>query len=100
MDARWVIYGTMGGVKVTPEVNFGKLMEKRASIITTTLRNIPDAYKEEVCSRFKNDCIPLFESGKLTPVVDRVMKLSEVAEAHAYVESNANIGKVVLINDL
>jgi NADPH:quinone reductase-like Zn-dependent oxidoreductase len=51
-------------------------------------------------SRFTRDVIPLFETGKVKPVIDKVMKLSEVAEAHKYVESNANIGKVVLINDL
>ena len=51
-------------------------------------------------SRSARDVIPLFESGAITPVIDKVMKLSEVAEAHKYVESNANIGKVVLINDL
>lgn len=100
MDARWVMYGTMGGALVTGDVNFAKVFEKRASIITTTLRNRPTAYKKELCSRFTRDCIHLFENGTLKPVVDKVMKLSEVAEAHRYVESNANIGKVVLINDL
>lgn len=50
--------------------------------------------------RFREEVLPKFEDGTLLPVVDRVMKLSEVKEAHRYVESNANIGKVVLINDL
>jgi NADPH:quinone reductase-like Zn-dependent oxidoreductase len=44
--------------------------------------------------------LPGFESGELRPVIDRVMGLSEVAEAHRYIESNSNIGKIVLINDL
>ncbi len=82
LDARWIMYGTMGGAKVTGDVNFAKLFEKRASIITTTLRSRNTAYKKDLCGRFTRDCIPLFEEGKLKPVVDKVMKLSEVREAH------------------
>ncbi len=75
-------------------------MQKRASLLTTTLRSRGNGYKKDLVSRFARDVIPLFQSGKVVPVIDKVMKLSEVAEAHKYVESNANIGKVVLINDL
>lgn len=99
MDARWVIYGTMGGTKIE-DCSFSKIMQKRASLLTTTLRSRGNGYKKDLVSRFTRDVIPLFESGKVVPVIDKVMKLSEVAEAHKYVESNANIGKVVLINDL
>lgn len=100
MDSRWVMYGTMGGIKVTPEANFAKLITTRSSIIATTLRNRSDDYKGRLCSMFAEEIIPAFERKELTPVIDRVMKLSEVSEAHRYVESNASIGKVVLINDL
>ena len=100
MDARWVMYGTMGGVKVTPEASFAKLIQTRSSIIATTLRNRDEAYKTHLVSRFAEVCVPAFESGQLIPVIDKVMKLSKVADAHRHVESNANIGKVVLINDL
>ena len=47
MDARWVIYGSMGGIKVK-EANMMKLMGKRASILTSTLRNRDDNYKAEL----------------------------------------------------
>ena len=47
MDSRWVIYGAMGGVKIK-EANMMRLMGKRASIMTTTLRNRSDAYKTDL----------------------------------------------------
>jgi len=45
MDSRWVIYGAMGGIKVQ-NANMLKLMNKRASIHTTTLRNQNNEYKK------------------------------------------------------
>ena len=47
MDARWVIYGAMGGVKIK-EANMLKLMNKRASILTSILRTRTDDYKGEL----------------------------------------------------
>jgi len=100
MDARWVMYGTMGGIKVTPEANFTRLFQTRSSILATTLRSRDDDYKSKLVAKFAEVCVPAFESGVLKPVVDKVFKLSRVADAHRHVESNANIGKVVMINDL
>jgi NADPH:quinone reductase-like Zn-dependent oxidoreductase len=40
--------------------------------------------------------IKLVAAGKLKPVVDRVFPLAEAAAAHAYLESSAQFGKVVL----
>jgi NADPH:quinone reductase-like Zn-dependent oxidoreductase len=44
----------------------------------------------------ERDLSPLFASGELEPVVDRVFPLAEAAEAHTYVEENRNLGKVML----
>jgi NADPH:quinone reductase-like Zn-dependent oxidoreductase len=57
MDARWVMYGTMGGIKVTPEANFTKLIQTRSSIIASTLRNRSDEYKSELAQRFREDAM-------------------------------------------
>ena len=40
--------------------------------------------------------MPLLDSGKLKIVVDRVFPLSEAAEAHRYLESAKQFGKVIL----
>ena len=71
MDARWVIYGAMGGIKVK-EANMMKLMSKRASILTSTLRNRDDEYKTELIQSMADDCMPAFEDGRLKPIVDKV----------------------------
>jgi NADPH2:quinone reductase len=37
-----------------------------------------------------------FESGRLKPVIAQTFPLEKVADAHAYLQSRANVGKVVL----
>jgi len=76
MDSRWVIYGTMGGYKIK-EANLMKLIGKRASIQTFTLRNRSDSYKKELLQNMERDCWASFENGELKPIIDRVYNLSD-----------------------
>jgi len=50
-------------------------------------------------SGFK-EIIQWLNDGKVKPVLDRTFPMSAVAEAHQYVESGNQFGKVVLIPDL
>lgn len=99
MDSRWVIYGSMGGIKAD-DANLVKPLLKRSSILFSTLKSRTDDYKAQLISEMYDFCQPRFASGELTPIIDREYPLSRVAEAHAYIESNASIGKVILTNDL
>ena len=99
MDGRWVVYGSMGGVKVE-KADFSKLFFTRGNILFSTLRNRTDAYKAELISDFARDILHHFETKTLNPIIDRVMNLSQIVEAHQYIETNANTGKIVLLNDL
>jgi len=40
--------------------------------------------------------VPLFADGRLQPVVDSRFPLDAVADAHRRMETNANVGKIVL----
>lgn len=51
LDARWALYGFLGGFNV-PEVNLMQLIRKRAALLTTTLRGRSIEYKTDLMKRF------------------------------------------------
>ncbi|WP_433566735.1 quinone oxidoreductase family protein [Nocardia sp. CA-151230] len=42
-------------------------------------------------------CLTLLANGKINPIIDRRFPLAKAAEAHAYLESQSQIGKVLLL---
>jgi len=72
---------------------------KRLSIIGTNLRARDHEYKAELVHEFDTLARPLFEKGSCKPIISKVFKLEEVADAHKFVEGNENIGKVILTVD-
>lgn len=44
----------------------------------------------------KQFLMPLFEKGEFTPLVDKVFDLGDIQDAHQYMESNRQIGKIVV----
>ncbi len=44
--------------------------------------------------------MPHFETGRLNKIIDQVYNLEDIAQAHTRMESNLNIGKILIkIND-
>ncbi len=80
----------------TAEVPVGNLLTKRIRWVGTVLRSRPLEEKIAVTRRCEHDLVPLYESGALRPVIDRVYPMDEVANAHEHVGANANVGKVLL----
>lgn len=91
---RMVLVGTMGGGRL--ETSLGLLMGKRLRVHGTVLRARPLEEKAALTQTFARRHLHHFASGRLVSVVDRVYPLEEVGEAHRYMESNANFGKIVL----
>jgi len=91
---RLVLVGTMGGAKV--DADLGALMRKRLTVIGTVLRSRPIEEKIELVQSFAGTMLPLLASGRLHPVVDRVVPFEDAASAHAAMERNENFGKIVL----
>lgn len=91
---RLVVIGLQGGVK--GELDLGALLRKRAAVHATSLRARPPAEKGVIVQAVRQHVWPLVESGQVLPVVDRVLPLVDVAEAHRVVEESEHVGKVVL----
>ena len=71
-------------------------MHKRAEIRGTVLRARPLEEKIVAARALERHLVPLFESGALRPVVDRVLPLAQAAEAHRAMQNNETFGKIVL----
>jgi putative PIG3 family NAD(P)H quinone oxidoreductase len=91
---RIVAVGTMSGARI--ELDLGALMRRRATLIGTVLRSRPAEEKAALTQAFAARMLPALAAGRLRAVVDRVLPLAEAAAAHALLESNETLGKVVL----
>ncbi|WP_085524312.1 NAD(P)H-quinone oxidoreductase [Tuberibacillus sp. Marseille-P3662] len=95
VDGRLVLIGVMGGAKVS-DVDLSQLLFKRIQVIGTALRSRTVEQKIDLTRRFSEFALPLFNQGRLQPVIDSVWSWKEVNEAHQYMEQNKNAGKIVL----
>ncbi len=93
-DGRLVIIAVQGGTKA--EVNAGLVLRKRLSITGSTLRPRSLEFKTAIAVALKNKVWPLLASGAIKPVIHSTFAAADAAKAHALMESNQHIGKIVL----
>ncbi|WP_164667853.1 NAD(P)H-quinone oxidoreductase [Virgibacillus doumboii] len=95
VDGRWVLIGLLGGAEVE-HVNLMELMAKRIQLTGTLLTPRSDQYKADLTADFASNVLHLFKDEKIRPVVDRIFPFEQIQQAHEHMESNKNIGKIVL----
>ena len=93
-NGRLVVIGMQGGTKA--ELDIAALLRKRGTVAATSLRYRPVPEKAAIVHEVRANVWPLVETGRIRPVVDRVLALDEVAEAHRVVAAGEHVGKVVL----
>ncbi len=93
-DGRLVIIAVQGGVQ--SEINAGLVLRKRLTITGSTLRPRPMAFKQAIAQACLQRVWPLLEAGKIKPVVHSVFAAADAAKAHALMETNQHVGKIVL----
>ena len=93
-DGRLVIIAVQGGVK--SEIDAGAVLRRRLVITGSTLRPRPLAFKSDIANSLRTKVWPWLESGRVKPVIHQVFPAAEAAAAHALMESNQHIGKLVL----
>jgi NADPH:quinone reductase len=94
IGGRLIQVGLLGGASA--ELPLGLLMAKRASVVGTVLRSRPLEEKVALGQRFARDVLPHFATGRLKPVIDSVLPMTEVRAAHQRMEANTSFGKIVL----
>ena len=91
---RIITLGLLGGMKA--EVDLGLVLRKRVTWRGSVLRARPLEEKGVLAQRFARELVPLFESGALRPIVDEVMPMEKIVDAHRRMEANETFGKLVL----
>jgi len=101
-DARLVIIAVQGGLE--SQIHAGLVLRKRLTITGSTLRPRPVAFKAAIAQNLKSRVWPWLASGQIKPVIHSVFDACEpgqglpsgAAQAHALMESNQHVGKIVL----
>ena len=91
---RVILIGLLAGRAAT--LDLGTVLSRRITIRGTVLRTRTAREKADATAAFARDVLPLLERGAVRPVVDTVLPLDRIAEAHALLEGNRTFGKVVI----
>ena len=91
---RLVVIGMQGGV--TAEIDLGVLLRRNGTVHATTLRGRTPEQKADICDQVQRHLWPWISAGIVRPIVDRVLPISAVADAHRALDDGSVTGKVVL----
>ena len=94
IGGKLVVIGLMGGAR--GEIDLASVLVKRLHVGGSTLRARPVEEKAAIIRDLEPRFGEALRAGRLRPVIDRVLPLSEAAEAHRLVASSAHFGKVAL----
>jgi putative PIG3 family NAD(P)H quinone oxidoreductase len=91
---RLVVIGMQGGVKA--EIDLGVLLRRNGTLHATTLRGRTADQKAEICAQVERHVWPWIAAGIVKPVIDRVVPITEAADAHRALEAGDVTGKILL----
>ena len=93
-DGRHVSIAFQRGAKA--EVSILEIMRRRLTLTGSTLRPRSVEFKTMVADEIARTVWPYVEGGRLKPVIDRIFRFEQVAEAHRRMEGGEHVGKIVL----
>lgn len=94
-DGRLIMLALLGGPKLQ-QANLAPVLQKRLSIIGSTLRSRSQEYQRRLCRELADFLLPRLQDGRIQVVIDTVFPWKEADAAHAHMEANKNKGKIVL----
>lgn len=94
LGGRVTTIGLLGGA--SGELKLGLLLMKQGTWRATSLRSRPTTDKGRICAGVIADMWPLVADGSIRPIIDRVLPMSSVGQAHQLIADSTHIGKVLL----
>jgi len=78
------------------ELDFGALMAKRGTVMSTTLRARPAEQKASIVAAVAAEVWPLVDAGTIRPVIHCELPMAQAGEAHRIMTASDHTGKIVL----
>ena len=78
------------------DIDLSAVHANRFEIYGVSNAKVTAEERAQAARGFARDILPAIESGRITPLVDRVFSFDQLPEAKAYMESNAMVGKIVV----
>lgn len=94
-EGRLAMVGYVDGV-LRAELDLEALHARRLQLFGVSNKLRTPAQRTAPVAGFKADWMPLFASGSLRPLVDRVFPFEQLAEAKHRMEASEHVGKIVL----
>jgi NADPH2:quinone reductase len=93
-DGRLALIALQGGAKT--EINLGPILRRRLTLTGSTLRPRSIAFKTAIAQSLQSQVWPHLDTGRIVPVIHSTFEAADAVRAHALMESNQHIGKIVL----
>lgn len=90
----WIVISTLAGTETT--ILLRPLLTKGLHLVGSMLRNRTPEFKAFILSELVKKVWPKIEQGAIKPSIYKVLPMLKAEEAHAILERNENVGKVVL----
>jgi len=92
---RWIVIATLGGT--TAEIDMLDFFKRGVKLIGSTLRSRTSEVKSTILSELENALWQKFTAGDIKSIIHQSLPIEDAEEAHAILQRNENLGKVVLI---
>jgi len=89
------IVGYVDGV-VTSEIDLDAVHPQRLQVYGVSNKNATPPMRADAVRGFVRDVVPALADGRIAPLIDRVYSFDEVPAAQQRMESNAQVGKIVV----
>ena len=94
-EGRLATVGYLDGV-MKSEIDIEALHSKRLKLFGVSNKMRNGAQRGVTVEGFKRDFLPLFASGKLKPVIDKVYDFKDLPAAKERMQADAHVGKIVV----
>ena len=94
-DGRLVLIASHRGSEALLDLR--AIVRRRLTVTGSTLRPRPPAYKGRIAHELVMQVWPLLERGEIVTLIHAVFPMAQVADAHAMLDANEQIGKLVMV---